>query len=110
MTREEIDNNGDDMMIDDPKPKIENEFNVHYLNIYYGKFSHFGCCLFINQIYLFRVLLAEYFAYNVLQEKIYFLTLIFTNGFHTDTVHTYVYLCVFLFVSHMKAYNYVYFL
>lgn len=44
MTREEIENNGEDMMIDDPKPKIENDFNVHYLRIYYGKFwslSHF---------------------------------------------------------------------
>ncbi|CAH8277850.1 unnamed protein product [Arabidopsis lyrata] len=36
MTREEIENNGEDMMIDDPKPKIENDFNVHYLRIYYG--------------------------------------------------------------------------
>ncbi|ESQ46751.1 hypothetical protein EUTSA_v10027750mg [Eutrema salsugineum] len=38
MTREETENRADDMMIDVPKPKIENpdEFNVHYLRIYYG--------------------------------------------------------------------------
>jgi DNA primase small subunit len=38
MTREETETSGEDMMIDDPKPKIENDFNVHYLRIYYGKF------------------------------------------------------------------------
>ncbi|KFK32988.1 hypothetical protein AALP_AA6G314800 [Arabis alpina] len=41
MTKEEIGNRGDDMMIEttNPKPKIENpdEFNVHYLQLYYGK-------------------------------------------------------------------------
>jgi DNA primase small subunit len=36
MTREETETSGEDMMIDDPKPKIENDFNVHYLRIYYG--------------------------------------------------------------------------
>ncbi|CAA7043599.1 unnamed protein product [Microthlaspi erraticum] len=44
MTREEPETRGEDMMIDapkftNPKPRIENpdEFNVHYLRIYYGK-------------------------------------------------------------------------
>lgn len=43
MTREEIGNREEDMIIDNPKPKIQNpdEFNVNYLRIYYGKFLKF---------------------------------------------------------------------
>lgn len=44
MTKDDIDKKGDDMMIDVPEEitnPIENpdEFNLHYLRIYYGKFS-----------------------------------------------------------------------
>lgn len=111
MTREEIKSRGEDeKMMDAPQinnnPKPEESFNVHYLRIYYGKSSQIFIFFFFfaSQISLS---LKYIYAFNYLQE-ICFLTLIFTNGFLTDTVpYFFLFVCFLLHktLTYLESYT-----
>lgn len=111
MTREEIKSRGEDeKMMDAPQinnnPKPEESFNVNYLRIYYGKSSQIFIFFFFfaSQISLS---LKYIYAFNYLQE-ICFLTLIFTNGFLTDTVpYFFLFVCFLLHktLTYLESYT-----
>lgn len=92
MTREEIGNGSEDMVIDEREPEGRDGFNADYLKVYYGiivftqaKFEFSRICLFMWTFCCFS-LWQESFSH----------TQIYSNGFPMETVK----LCVCV---HMRA-------